>query len=257
MELFRLGFLAFRLVDLLDVLLMATIGYQIYRVFRNSALLQLLIILALVFFLWRLVGVFDLILLKTFLGESIRIGSLALIVIFAPEIRRVLLSLAQNTLFERFRRQLSENLSLRENYDEIIAAMESMSASRTGAIILLVRSDDLSHIEQTGDLINADISRRLLLSIFNKTSPLHDGAVLINNNQISAVRCVLPISDDPNIPAEFGLRHRAAIGITEVSDAVALVVSEETGMMSIATEGKIRKNMNADSLRKFFEGMFQ
>jgi len=257
MELFRIGFLPVTLIDLFDILAVAFIAYKTYKFFQRSLMPQVILVLMFAFLVWRMVDLLDMVLLKTVLREFLQIGTLALVVILAPEIRRFLLQVSQNTYFERFRRQLGENLTLKVNYQEIVDALENLSNSKTGAILVLTRGSDLSNFEQSGDMINADVSKRLLISIFNKTSPLHDGAVIITNNQITAARCVLPISDDPMLPPDLGLRHRAAIGLTEATDAVAIVVSEETGIISLALGGKLRRHLNAQQLSEFLGAFFR
>jgi diadenylate cyclase len=256
MELFRIGFLPVTAVDVIDILAVAFVAYKTYKFFQRSLMPQVILVLLMAFVIWRVVDLFDLVLLKTLLREFLQVGTLALVVIFAPEIRRFLLQVSQNTMLERFRRQLSENLTLEVNHKEIIEALETLAGSGTGAIVVLTQHTDLSHIERSGDMINADVSKRLLVSIFNRTSPLHDGAVIITNNQLTAARCVLPISDDPTLPPDLGLRHRAAIGITEVSDAAAIVVSEETGAISVARGGKLKRNLNVAQLLQFFSAFY-
>jgi TIGR00159 family protein len=255
-ELFRIGFLPITLLDLADVTLVAFLGYRFYKFFRRSIIPQVMFVLLIAALAWRLVAILNLVLLKTIMEGFLQLGAIALVVIFAPEIRRLLLNFTPNTIFERFRRQLTETLTLEENYQEIIEALLSLANQKTGALVVLTGADDLSHVEMTGDLINADISKRLITSIFHKNSPLHDGAVVIQNNQITAARAVLPLSDAPDLPPELGLRHRSALGITEVSDALALVVSEETGKISSAQEGKLRRNLNREQLVQLLEEFY-
>ena len=251
MEIFKIGFISVRLLDVADILLVAFALYKFYKIFRRSVVLQLLIVVLVMFILWRVVELMDMVLVKSVLDEVLKVGTIGLIVLFAPEIRRFLLVLSHNAVIERFRQQLTANIGNPSMYADIISAAEELASSRSGAIIVLVGANDLGHIEQTGDTINATVQKRLLLSIFNKTSPLHDGAVLIRNNQIVAARCVLPVSDDPDIPPELGLRHRAALGITEISDAAAIIVSEETGKISVAEAGRIKRNLSGEELLQF------
>ena len=128
-----------------------------------------------------------------------------------------------------------------------------MAKTKTGALIVLARVTDMKFFESTGDLMDADVSKRLLESIFFKNSPMHDGAVIIENNKIKAARCVLPVTENADLPAHYGMRHRAALGITEQSDAIALIVSEETGQISIAVDGKINNNLSTDELEKILQ----
>jgi uncharacterized protein (TIGR00159 family) len=161
--------------------------------------------------------------------------------------------------FENLRRQINIELDDRPvvNSEEIIEASLKLSDNRTGALIVLLRTNSLEQIISTGDRLDASVSTRLLISIFNPKSPLHDGAVLVQGNQIIAARCVLPVSDDPDLPPELGLRHRSALGLSEVSDAVALVVSEETGQISIAYQGRLKRNLSAEELQQYLGTLFQ
>ena len=247
MDLFKLWFIPVRLEDVIDIALTTILIYQLYAVLRkNVAFSAFSALLALGIF-WKVVDIFDLVLLKSILDQFLGIGTLAMIVLFAPEIRRIVQNLGKNTIFERIRLQV-RNKDSDLNIKEMTDAITELSATRTGAIILLLGETDLKHIEQTGDSLKAEVSKRLLISIFNKYSPLHDGAVLIQGNQLLAARCVLPISDDSDLPPELGMRHRASLGITEVSDAVAIIVSEQTGKISVAHHGKLHVNISIDGL---------
>lgn len=256
MELFKIGFLTVRLLDLIDIVAVGFVLYKLYKLFARTLVVQVLIGFILLFVTWRVVDALNMILLKSLLDQVIQIGAIALVVVFAPEIRRFLIAFSQNATLFNLGRQLQAAATLAEaQVNELIEACQSLATSHTGAIILIEADTDLRHIEATGDTINADVSRRLLLSIFNKTSPLHDGAVLIRGTQIVAARCVLPISDDPDIPAELGLRHRAALGLTEVSDALAIVISEETGKIAMARAGRLKRNLSADELYATLEAL--
>lgn len=249
MELFRIGFLAVRLIDLIDIGVVSVIIYYLYKLIRRTAFVQVLLALLVLFAVWRITEALNMVLIKSMLDQVIQFGAIALVVVFAPEIRRFFVSLSQNQIFARWRGQFADTSE--QELREIIDAAETLGASHIGAIIVIEGNNDLQHIEQTGDTINAAVSKRLLLSIFNPKSPLHDGAVLLRGSQIVAARCVLPISDDPDIPAELGMRHRAALGITEVSDGAAIVVSEETGKVSASVAGRIKRNLSAEELYSF------
>jgi diadenylate cyclase len=250
---YKIGFLTLTLLDILDILVVSFLLYKLYKAFRTTIVVQVVALLLVVFLLYRFVEVLKMDLLLAVLNQVLGLGSIALVVVFAPEIRRFFLGFSQNAFFSALRKRLSgAYVSRATEYREIIEACDTLSAGRTGAIIVLERTTSLQHIEQTGDRINADVSKRLLLSIFNRTSPLHDGAVLIRGTQIVAARCVLPISDDPDLPPELGMRHRAALGITEVSDAAAVIVSEETGKVSVVYAGRLKRNLSAEELLNFF-----
>ncbi|MCE3008831.1 MAG: diadenylate cyclase CdaA [Bacteroidetes bacterium] len=251
MELFRIGFISFNLIDLMDVSLVSFLFYRIHRALRNTMAIPLVSLLVLAFIFTQLVDLFNFSVMGRLFEEFLQLASIALMVIFAPELRRMALSLGQHSFFERFRRRFGEGLSGNLPYSEIIAAVEEMAESRTGAIIVLMGNTNLDSFIKTGDEINASVSKRLLLSIFHKNSPLHDGAVLLKDNTILAARVVLPVSDDPDIPPELGLRHRSALGISEITDAEAIVVSEETGKVSFASRGRLKRNLSAAELKQF------
>lgn len=256
MELFKVGFISVGIIDLVDILVVAIMLYKLYRIFRQTAMVQVLVLFLLVFIVWRVVELLDMELLKTIMREFIQIGTIAVVVIFSPEIRRFLTNITRNTLFDRLRKQISENLETQQSLNEIVAALEELSANRTGALIVLQGNNSLDSIIETGDEINASVSKRLLASIFNPKSPLHDGAVVIKDGLIKAARVVLPISDDPDIPPELGLRHRSGLGISEISDAASIICSEETGKISVANEGRLKRNVSSDELTQFLKNFY-
>jgi diadenylate cyclase len=251
MELFRIGFISFSLIDLVDILLVSFLFYRLHHALRNTLAVPLITLLLLAFVLMRVVELFNFVVLGRIFQEFLQVGTIAIVVIFAPELRRLALGIGSRTLFERFRRRLGQDITDSLSHDEIISAVEEMAESRTGAIIVLVGNTNMQQYIDTGDVINAKVSKRLLISIFSPKSPLHDGAVLIKGDTIVAARVVLPVSDDPDIPPELGLRHRSALGISEVSDAEAIVVSEETGKVSFAARGRLKRNLSGAELRQF------
>jgi uncharacterized protein (TIGR00159 family) len=258
LELFRIGFLTLRLLDVIDILVVAFVIYKLYKLVRHTVVSQILFLILAAFILWKVVELLEMQLLKSILDELIQVGTLSLIIIFAPEIRRFFFVISHNSIIERLRNQLSKNLEQVDAavFEELISAADELAGSRTGAIMVLVGINDLEHIQQTGDPIDGLVSARLLISIFNKTGPQHDGAVLIKANKILACRCVLPVSDDPDLPPELGLRHRAALGITEVTDAAAIIVSEETGKISWAQKGRIKRNLSAEELLQLLKDYY-
>ena len=187
---------------------------------------------------------------------------LAIIILFSPEIRKFLLIIGKTTTLNR--ETLWKNLPWKKSgsgdqfdVNPVIDAAKTLGGSYTGALIVFTRESELKFYVDSGDRIDGVISKRLLLSIFNKNSPLHDGAVIVNNKgRISAARCILPVSDLENLPAQFGLRHRAAIGMSETTDTLVLVVSEETGQMSVVRTGKIHHNMSIQEIRKMINDYF-
>jgi len=193
-------------------------------------------------------------LLSTILGQFMEVGVIAAIILFQQEIRKFLLLLGKTTtinrdnFFNTFWRRKEEKEKL--NLTPIIDAAKSLSGSNTGALIVFSKNSPLKFYAKSGDEIDAKVSKRLLLSIFNKYSPLHDGAVIIFEGKIKAARCILPVTEQENLPAELGLRHRAAIGMTEITDSLVLVVSEETGQMSIVVNGEAHRNLSTKELRQ-------
>jgi len=249
MELFKIGFVTIRLVDIIDISVVTFLFYKLYELLRGSLALRIIIALGFVFLIWKLVDLLDMLLLKSILDEFLGVGAIALIIIFAAEIRRFLLLIGRNSIFAKAWQQLFQGASNEDfAYNDLINAMEEIKRAELGALIILTGSDGLDAIRETGDLIGAPVSERVLHSFFLKDSPLHDGAVIIENNQIVAARCVLPISRDPDLPPELGLRHRAAIGVSETTDALVLIVSEERQEISIVTNGELTRNVDLISL---------
>ncbi len=246
---FPIDFLRFGWTDAADVLLVAVLLYQLYKLLRGSVALNVAVGWASLYLLYLVVKALGLELLTTILGEFMSVGVLATIILFQQEIRRFLLTVGQATAFERVRRwrwgrPAAEPLAV----EPFVEAAKSLAGKYTGALICFSLGSDLSSYAESGDCLDAQISKRLLLTIFNKTSPLHDGAVIVANGRLQAARCILPVSDSPDVPAALGLRHRAAIGLTEITDAVVLVVSEETGQMSLVRHGVVERGLDAATL---------
>jgi uncharacterized protein (TIGR00159 family) len=194
-------------------------------------------------------------LLSSILGQFMGVGVIAAIIIFAPEIRKFLLLIGRSSLLSRdniwrdavFFWRKRENGTF--NISPIIDASKILAGSNTGALMVISKSTELKFYAESGDILDAELSKRLLIAIFNKFSPLHDGAVIIHNGKIKAARCILPVTER-EVPAQFGLRHRAAIGMSEATDAIVLVVSEETGQLSITKNGKVLHNMSFQEVRE-------
>jgi diadenylate cyclase len=250
--LFTIGFLEIELLDIIDILLVTALLYQLYKLLTGSVALKIFLGLLSIYLLYLVVRAAGMELLSIILGQFMGVGVLAAIILFQPEIRRFLLMIGKTTALnhERFwgfpwRRDTTEKLSL----TPFIEAAKSLAAKNTGALIVFAKSSELKYYAESGDLIDAVISKRLLMSIFNKNSPLHDGAVIIANNRIKAARCILPVSENQEIPASMGLRHRAAIGLTEITDSIVLVVSEETGQVALVRNGEAFRNLSSADLR--------
>jgi uncharacterized protein (TIGR00159 family) len=248
---FTIGFLRIGWLDVVDVLLVTALFYQLYKLLTGSVALKIFLGLMSIYLLYLVVRAAGMELLTTILGQFMSVGVLASIILFQQEIRRFLLTIGKATTLERMRvfSWRRDSTAEKMNIMPFIEAAKSLAGKNTGALIVFSMGSDLKFYADSGDLIDAAVSKRLLMSIFNKTSPLHDGAVIIANNRIQAARCILPVSENPDVPASLGLRHRAAIGLSEVTDSVVLVVSEETGQISLVHAGEVYRNLSTSDLR--------
>jgi uncharacterized protein (TIGR00159 family) len=224
--------------------------YQFYRRVRGSLGLNIFFGMILIYLLYKLVKWLQLTVLSEILGAFVSAGVIAMLVVFQPEIRKFLLSLGDISISEKLHLPFQLNISKRQKtkeedrlVSEMLSALDNLSKTKTGALLVFNNHFKLHDLTNPGVALHALVSEKLLESIFNKHSPLHDGAVIIVNNRIIFAGSVLPVSDSPDLPPRAGLRHRSAVGITEHSDAVTLVVSEETGNISYAKNGKIRTNL--------------
>lgn len=253
------AFITIRVLDILDIILVAVLLYQLYRLIRGTVAINIFIGIFIVYLFWLVVKALNMELISTIFGQVIGVGVIALIIVFQQEIRRFLLILGSKYISnERFSfDNLFSTVALASepklDIDTLIKACKRMSASKTGALIVLKRRSVLSAIIESGDILNADYSSRMLESIFFKNNPLHDGAVIIEGKKIVAARCVLPTSENIYLPARYGMRHRAAIGMTERNDSLVVVVSEETGEISLANSGEIKANLKFEDLKKLLE----
>lgn len=244
-EIFRIGFLSVTLVDVLDVLLISILFFVVYRTLRDTVAVQILIALVLILILGFITESANLKTVNWVLRRIADIGLIAFIVLFQPELRRVLLMVTQSKLFRLFMRSYNA-----ETVDDVVEAAREMSSKHVGALIIFSRSDHIKVTIETGVELQAAVSSELLLSIFNPRSPLHDGAVVIDATTLVAARCVLPLSSQQKVGTKsLGTRHRAGLGLSEQADAVALIVSEETGGISIAYQGELETDIPIDTLR--------
>lgn len=263
--LFKIGFLDLDLLDLVDALLVATLIYYVYKLLKGSIAFNIFIGMLLVYFIWFLVRILEMDLLQGIIGKFIDVGVLALLIVFQPEVRKFLLFLggrgSQLNIFSNWFRNFLTRGKKTTSFDqyarEVAAALQNFTEKKTGAIIVLSVTSRLQFYANTGVSIDGNISGKLLESIFDKNSPLHDGAVIIAEQKLIAAGCVLPVSDNPDLPSRLGLRHRATVGITEHSDAMAIVVSEETGQISYARNGKLVQNVTADEALKLLTEFFE
>lgn len=251
------SFLHLSLIDLLDILMVAAVIYFIFRWIRSSSALNIFIAIIIVLIVRIVAVALGMKMMSALLGTIIDVGAIALIIIFQPEIRRFLNNLGrgagstlekQSFIQKLLSRGNGDVLAARAN-DEIAEACKEMSEQKTGALIVFRRNNSLEDIIATGDVIDADISKRLIMNIFFKNSPLHDGAMVIGGNRIVAARCTLPITDRSDLPARYGMRHKAAVGISEQSDADVIVVSEETGGISFVRAGVVTRIDSVTTLK--------
>jgi uncharacterized protein (TIGR00159 family) len=236
-------FIQFSVFDCIDIILVAALFFGLYRLLKGTSAMSIFIGIVAIFLIWQVVKYLQMEMLTAILGAFVSVGFIALIIIFQPEIRRFLFTIgaqAQEGKLSRKFKFLKVRSNVNLDIDSITKACLNMSEIKQGALILLTRKNNLDDIVSTGVVVNADISHSLVENIFFKNSPLHDGAMVIRHNRITAARCILPVSNKTNIPGHYGLRHRAAIGVTEDNDCISLVVSEETGTISIVTGGEIR-----------------
>ena len=238
-----LDFVEFSFLDVLDILLVAILLYYTYKLLKGTVAINIFIGISLIFLIWKITQALKMEMLSGILGYLLSGGVIALIIVFQQEIRKFLLMIGttnfsnKRNFFKQLKFLQSEITSEIET-DQIIEACSSMSRSKTGALIVIERTNSLDFLINTGDAMNALVNKVLLESIFYKNSPLHDGATIIRDNYVVATRVILPISDSTIIPSRFGLRHRAAIGVSEKTDAICLLVSEETGEISYIKDGE-------------------
>lgn len=244
----RIGFLEVTWVDFIDIGLVAILLYQVYKLIRGSIAVNIFLGILALYLVYLIVRAAQMELLTTILGQFMGVGVLATIILFQQEIRKFLLVIGRSTevnretlikSFTNWRSQHEDDFDIQE----VIEACKTLKATRTGALIVFSRDSELKFYVETGDALNSVVSRRLLLSIFNKNSPLHDGAVIIHKGKIKAARCVLPVSENDHLPPHFGLRHRSAIGMSESTDTLIMAISEETGRLILARNGVYIKGL--------------
>ena len=240
---------------MIDIALVAALLYQVYKLLKGSVAIKIFLGFLSLYLIYLLVQAVRMELLTIILGQFMGVGVIADIIIFAPEFRKFLLILGRSSIFSDdnvwkdllFFWRKKENSGF--NISPIIDAAKILAGSNTGALIVISSTVELKFYAESGDILDAELSKRLLISIFNKHSPLHDGAVIIHKGKIKAARCILPVTER-EVPAQFGLRHRAGIGMSEATDALILVISEETGQISMAKNGKVLHNLSFQEVRE-------
>lgn len=254
--------LNFSLKDAIDIVIVALLLYYIYKLMKESGTLNIFYGVMSFIVVWVLASeIFDMRLIGTILDQFMSIGLLVLVILFQDQIKRFLVDLGSKKrwkflrgLFHHHKDDIG-SLQLRENVLPIVYACMSMSKSKTGALIVIAQQMPLDNYEKTGDIINANINNRLIENIFFKNSPLHDGAMIIDHGRIMSVGCILPVSHDPDIPRSLGLRHRSALGIAQATDAAAVIVSEETGNISLAYKGRLEVKLTSTELEHHLSGI--
>ena len=247
-------FIEFGLIDIIDIFLVALMLFYIYRLMRESRSLNVFIGIMVFIVIWLFVSqIIQMRLLGSILDKLVSVGVIALIVLFQEDIRMFLYNLGAHRRMRSLMRFFSkdkgsEQKEVKEAIMPIVMSCMNLSKGKVGALIVIERTMPLDDIVRTGDLIDASINQRLIENVFFKNSPLHDGAMVISKRRIKAAGCILPVSHDLDIPKELGLRHRAAMGMSQESDALAVVVSEETGGISVAVRGEFRLRLSAEEL---------
>ncbi len=255
------AFIHIRLLDIIDIILVAVLFYQLYMLIRGTVAYSITLGIAAIYIFWWAVRAMQMELLSTILGSVLGVGVIALIIVFQQEIRRFLIFIGTRYV-DGNRISVEKILNLRfeskpqVKIRSIMKAVMQFSLDKTGALIVISKKSNLDMYSETGDMLNAETSSRLFVSIFNKTSPLHDGAVIVENDKVKAARVILPVTEKMDLPPEYGLRHRAGLGISEVTDSLVIIVSEETGQISIAENGILQKNIPSRVLRLKLEEDF-
>jgi len=251
----NLDFIDFSFLDVLDIILVAVLLYYIYRLLRGTVAINIVIGIALIFFIWKVTQALRMEMLSGILGYLLSGGVIALIIVFQQEIRKFLLMIGSTNFSARknFLTQLKflqSEINTETDVETIVSTLKKLSVTKTGVLLVIERTNKLDFLINSGDTMNALVNGAIIESIFYKNSPLHDGATIIRDNYIVATRVVLPVSNNAKIPARFGLRHRAAIGVTEKTDAICLLVSEETGELSYIKDGAFVLFKNEADLTK-------
>lgn len=243
------------LIDVLDILLVAFVIYYAINLIRTTSAYRIAKAIIFVLALTLLTDLFKLHTMNYLLNRVLELGVVALVIVFQPELRRLLERLGGQSIKELVSKPVASDESL-VTIKETVAACESMSKERTGALIVFERINSLEHIAATGTQLNAEVSQELIRNIFFPKAALHDGAMIISANRIQAAGCVLPLSENRNISSDLGTRHRAGVGMSESSDALVIIVSEETGSISVATDGMLKRGLTVETLRKMLEKEF-
>ena len=255
----KLNFLLPDFVDVIDIILVVILLYYVYKLVKGTSAINILIGIIIIYLIWKLTDILEMNILSNLLGQFISVGVFALIVVFQQEIRKFLLmlgsnNLTNNKLYFKYINIFKPSREINEmNIDEFLKSCQKLVKSKTGALFIIERNNSLDFIKNTGDSLYLEISSPIIESIFFKNSPLHDGAVIIDGNFITGARVILPVSENKNINSRLGLRHRAAFGITEKTDAIAIVISEENGKITFIKNGEIFAYKDSENLKTMIE----
>ena len=250
-----LNFLDFSFIDVIDIALVALLLYYIYRLVKGTVAINIFIGIVIIYLIWELTKALNMDVLSSILGKFISVGVFALIVVFQQEIRKFLLMIGSTKVFtnNKYLQNFNFNqntFSTTTNVEAILNACNKLAITKTGVLLVFGRKNSLEFVKSTGDKMTIELTQPIIESIFYKNSPLHDGAAIVEGNEITATRAILPVSNSKNIPSRFGLRHRAAIGVTEKTDALALLVSEETGKISYVRNGEFVLFTDTEELKQ-------
>ena len=235
-------------VLVMDLAIVLFIAYYIIRILRQTRAKQIVKGILMLVFLVIIAKVFNMVILNFILTNFVTYGVILLIVVFQPEIRNVFEKLGRSKLVGVF--DMDDNIMVKHSISEIVKAVEIMSLKKIGALIVIERNTKVSEVLKEGVNLSAKVSSELIQNIFMPRTPLHDGAIVIDKSEILAAKCILPLASEVSVPKNLGTRHRAAVGITEISDALVIVVSEETGIISLVENGKLRRELTGDTLKE-------
>ena len=252
-----MDFINFKILDIVDILLVAFLLFQLYKLLKGTVAIKIFVGIATIYLIWKLVEGLQMQLLSEILGQFIGVGVLAVIIVFQQELRKFLIMIGNTKFFSKEGimkfKWVNEENTVKVNINAIVNACQQMASSKTGAIIIITKENSLSSYIDTGELIQAKSSSSLIQNIFFKNSPMHDGAVIITGDKVMAARCILPVIENEAFPSHLGMRHRAAAGITENTDCLAIIISEERGKISIAKKGELEIDLSSEQLKDTLE----
>ena len=247
-------FLGIRFLDIIDIFLVAFLLYQLYKMIKGTVAINIFLGVFMLILTWLLVKALNMKLISSILDAIVSVGAIAVIILFQEEIRSFFLVVGTKYnagrwfKMETFLAKNSKSGMLNIYIKPIVDACKNMAKSKTGALIIITKSSELLDVVKTGELVNGVISTVLIENIFFKNAPMHDGAMIITDNRIKAAQCILPISHNTDLPKNLGLRHRAGLGISQKSDAIVIIISEERGEISFARNGKLKRNVTPEKL---------